>query len=330
MRVSLWTSKIYRIITNSAVFGLIVTLAIFVFEQYKSSKQQEEVVENLVFVQNSLSTRYLGLFPSYINEINKILETAQPKDTIVIFEDVLYYGFQSSPLEFKKMHKRLINMADSGANVTIAYYKPKGRTFKRMIIDQFIATDISAQMDMEKRANFRHVDGVNRLSLKELKVIDSIISDRYFDKTRAESPEKFREVVNKNREPLARITGKETGLDLKLENLYLKIDSVKAHWLAEDYDKLCIHDFEKMYCDISILLADEYSKHGIEMIPIDENLSISCWLVADKAIMAFPSKYATDEIGFYSQDPAFSKYIMTMLNGFRGNYSKIDPKISYD
>ena len=84
-----------------------------------------------------------------------------------------------------------------------------------------------------------------------------------------------------------------------------------------------------MYREITVLLADEYNKHGIELIPIDENLSISCGLVVDKAIMSFPGKYATDEIGFYSRDPAFSKYIMTMLNGFRGNYSKLDAPKSH-
>lgn len=323
-------SKLFRLITNSAIFGLILTLAIFVYEQYKSSESQKEIVDNLVYVQKSLSTRYLGLFPDYLNHINEILDDAQPRDTVVIFEDVLYYGFESKPADFKKMHKRLISMAYAGTKVSIAYYNPNGRVFKRMIIDQYIATDISAEMDMVRRANFNRQDRGNRISMKELKAKDSILCDQYFDKTREASPEAFKLSVDKKRKPLANLAAAETGLDIELEKLYIKIDSIKSYWLAEDYDELCIHDFENMYRDISALLAEDFARRGIELIPIDENLSVGCWLVADKAIMAFPSKYATDEIGFYSQDPAFSRYIMTMLNGFRGNYSKIDTQASTD
>ena len=50
---------------------------------------------------------------------------------------------------------------------------------------------------------------------------------------------------------------------------------------------------------------------------------MSCWLTkvgdSEKAIFAFPSKYSTDEIGFTSQDKAFSKYIHTMLNGIKNS-----------
>lgn len=328
---SIWVRplKICRWIINSAILGLVLTLAIFAYQQYESSMQTKEIVDNLVYVQKSLSTRYLGLFPDYLNHINEILEDAQPNDTVVIFEDVLYYGFISKPEDFKRMHKRLISLSDSGAPISIAYYNPKGRTFKRMIIDQYVATDISAQMDMERRTLMRHHERGNRVSIKELKAKDSILCEQYFDKTRTASPNDFRMNVDRNRKPLARITGKETGLDLELESLYATIDSIKSKWLAADYDELCLHDFENMYREIGLLLADEYGKHGVELIPIDENLSIGCWFVSDKAIMAFPSKYATDEIGFYSQDPAFAKYIMTMLNGFRGNYSKTHSETRY-
>ncbi len=322
---SLGNSKIYKWVANFALFGFTLTLAAFMFEQYRSAQQTKEIVDNLVYVQKSLSTKYLGVFPDYLDHINEILEGAQPKDTIVIFEDVLYYGFISKPEEFKHMHQRLIAMADSGANVTIAYYNPKGRNFRRMIIDQYIATNLSAQMDQERRALYSHREKGTKRDIKELMSMDSALCDEYFNQTRASDPDKFKRGVDKNRKSLAKLTGKETGLKLELELLYAKIDSVKSKHLEEDYDELCLHDFENMYRKVSMLMSDEYIRHGIELIPIDENLSISCWLVSDKAIMAFPSKYATDEIGFYSQDPAFSKYIKTMLNGFRGNYSNLSP-----
>lgn len=327
LRTRVGNSKVYKWVTNSALLGLVFTLSVFMYEQYKSSKQTKEIVDNLMYVQMSLSTRYLGLFPDYLNYINDILEGARANDTVVIFEDVLYYGFVSKPDDFKKMHRRLIAAADSGTHVTIAYYNPRGRNFNRMIIDQYVATDISAQMDMERRAMYRDRDKSKRFAIKELRSKDSALCEQYFNKTRAAAPEKFRRSVDNNRKPLARLTGQESGLELELARLYARIDSTKSSRLAKDYDQLCLSDFEGMYRDVTGLLADEYARHGVELIPIDENLSISCWLVGDKAILAFPSKYATDEIGFYSQDPAFSKYIKTLLNGFRGNYSNIDISI---
>lgn len=326
MTVPFWTKRMLKWATNSAMFGMIITFAIFFYQEYESAKQAKAIVDNLVYVQKSLSTRYLGIFPNYLNQINDLLESAQPNDTIVIFEDVLYYGFISKPDEFKKMQKKLISLSDSGCHVTMAYYNPKSRNFKRMIIDQYIATDISAQMDQERRALLsNHEHGKNRHSgIHELRSQDSLLVDKYFCITREKDPDKFKKSVDDRRRLLSALTGNETALDLELENLYAKIDSVKSACLAGDYDDLCIHDFENMYREISFLMGDEYQKHGIELIRINENLSISCWLVADKAILAFPSKYATDEIGFYSHDPAFSKYIKTMLNGFIGNYSKID------
>lgn len=319
-----WTSRFFKWITNSAIVGLLLTLSIFVYEQYKSSMQTKDIVDNLVFVQKSLSTRYLGLFPEYLDRINEILDNAEPNDTIIIFEDVLYYGLISRPDEFKKMYKKIISSANQGSSVTIAYYNPKSRNFNRMVIDLYISSKYSAKMDIERRSLIKRHDGGNRISIKELRAKDSLICDKYFNLSRDEAQIEFRRSVDNNRRPLSNHTGRKRGLDYKLYQLYAGIDSIKSKWMAEDYNDLCLHDFENMYREITILLADELQTHGVELIPINENLSISCWLVGEKAILAFPSKYATDEIGFYSHDPAFSKYIRGMLNGFRGNYSMID------
>ena len=100
-------------------------------------------------------------------------------------------------------------MAFTGTKVSIAYYNPEGKNFKRMIIDQYIA-DISAQMDIERRANWNRQDKGKGLSFKELKANDSILCDKYFDITRAASPEGFRENVDKNRKPLAKTNEKKS------------------------------------------------------------------------------------------------------------------------
>ena len=76
---------------------------------------------------------------------------------------------------------------------------------------------------------------------------------------------------------------------------------------------------------MSDIIVKHYTKYGFNLVPLDEYLTMSCWMVREenhkgvKTVLAFPSKYSSDEIGFYSQDEAFSKYIGTMLEGVRQN-----------
>ncbi|MCQ2317534.1 MAG: hypothetical protein MJZ90_01255 [Bacteroidales bacterium] len=60
-------------------------------------------------------------------------------------------------------------------------------------------------------------------------------------------------------------------------------------------------------------------KRNIKLVPLNEYLTMSCWMVKSttnmRAVLAFPSKYSSDEIGFYSQDDAFARYISTMMGG---------------
>ena len=315
----------FKFISNSAIFGLVLTLAIFAYEQYEQSLQTKEIVDNLMDVQKSISTKYLGLFPDYLNRINDILENAQAKDSVIIFEDVLYYGFMSKPDEFKRMYKKLIELTDQNCHITIVYYNPRGSNFKRMVLDQYVATNYTVQMNMKRRTALHD----SNKDSKQRREDYALICEQYFRLTRSDDPEEFRSKVRPYLKPISKIDKNTTGLDLKLETLYSKIDSVKSARLQKGYDEIkydeiCLVDFENMYREISNLLSDELASYGIELIPINENLPMSCWLVADKAILAFPSKYATDEIGFFSQDPAFSKYIHTMLNGLRGNYTQLD------
>lgn len=324
---SLKGTKLYRaviLLSNSAIVGFLITLVIFSFEQYEEYNRTKDITNKLEDIANNLSTQYLGLFPDYLNRINGLFEKAEFQDSVIIFEDVLYYGIMSKPDEFKKLHRKLLSMSDEGSHVAIAYYDTRGRNFKRMMLDQYVASQYLAEMD-RKRRNFPRQDGNGRkYSFRELRSADSLLCEQYFSMTRAEMPEKFRGIVDAYRKPIPLDTETGDGLDLEIEELYGKIDSVKQYWLRKDYDKILLSDFEKMYRGISDLLAEGYLRHGVELIPIDENLSMSCWLVAGKAILAFPSKYATDEIGFFSQDPAFSKYICTMLDGFRGNYAQLE------
>ena len=94
-------------------------------------------------------------------------------------------------------------------------------------------------------------------------------------------------------------------------------DDLDIFMTPENYEK-----FKKEITNDLILVTHT------DLIELKEFLTMSCWLVRDKAILAFPSKYSSEEIGFSSQDKAFVDYIHTMLVGVR-SAAKKDEKGSY-
>lgn len=109
-----------------------------------------------------------------------------------------------------------------------------------------------------------------------------------------------------------------------------EIQKIKEKYLKKDINKISFNDFEMMDREISMVIAEAYKIRNINLVPLDEYLTMSCWMIkygntsGIKAVLAFPSKYSSDEIGFYSQDEAFSRYISTMLNGLLLNNSFIN------
>lgn len=156
-------SKLKRLVLlfSSAGFALILTIVLFVYQEISSKKEFVRVVDNLAQIENSLSTRvvgnltqienslstrYLGIFPQYIKNINSLLEdfiyeqkTTSKCDSVIIFEDVLYYGIRSDAAGFKKMIKNLLTISENGSHITIAYYDLNGMPFKQMVRDELIS-----------------------------------------------------------------------------------------------------------------------------------------------------------------------------------------------
>ena len=318
--------KIYKFLISSAAVSFVVSAVVFVYGQIRKEQISADVVgnlhsisSNLVEVQNSVSTRYLGIFPDYLEEVNGLLSHRNQKDTVVIFEDVLYYGILSKPENFIKMNHMLLSHADQGGKVTIAYYNvepPFNMTFHRMIREQRINTrffgDVAREVDSLRR------DSLRRAERRQFS--DAEICEKYFDKTRSLDPGAFTKNVDKYLKPLAGKSKFDDELGRELEQMYVRMDSIKTHYLDKPKKEIRFKDYEEMYIGMSEQLIDVYKAHGIELIPLNDYLMMSCWLVGGQAVLAFPSKYATDEIGFYSQDPAFSKYIKTMLKGVKGHY----------
>lgn len=308
--------KIFQVIVSSAAVSLLISIIIFVVEQREDAYRTENMINNLedisgnlLDVQNSVSTRYLGIFPDYLREVNSLLEDMTQRDSVIIFEDVLYYGILSRPENFIRMNHILLSHVDNGGMATIAYYDIEGRTFHRMIREQRINPCFFGAMEAE-------LDSLRR----NRKFDDSEVCEKYFRKSRDKNYESFSRNIDRYLSLLQGRISYDDELGKELEQMYVKMDSVKTHYLGKPKRQVSFADYENMYKGISRLLIEKYQAHGIELIPLDEYLTMTCWLVSGQAVLAFPSKYATDEIGFYSKDPAFSKYIYTMLKGVKGYY----------
>ena len=316
-------SFIYRIvqfIISSAAVSLLITLIIFAVEQKEDAERTDRMIGNLenisgdlMAVQNSVSARYLGIFPDYLTEVNSLLAEREPQSEIVIFEDVLYYGILSKPEDFTKMNHMLLSHIDNGGKVTIVYYDPDSWTFHRMVRESRIAPEYFATIDQERRALGR------RAGEEEI----NAIHEKYFSLTREKDPKAFERNVASYLAPLRPHADFNDDLGQELLSLFQRLDAVKTKCLGgKPVFEVTFCDYLNMYQGMTRLLEDEYRSHGVELIPIDEYLTMTCWLVSGQAVLAFPSKYATEEIGFYSKDPAFSKYINTMLEGVRGYYTE--------
>lgn len=351
-------TRFYRSINtfaSSAIIGLAITLLIFGYKVYFGKKQFDETVNRLDNISRSLSTRCLGKFPAYISEINDIFSTLQPGDTVVIFEDVLYYGIKSDPVGFSRLQQHLLNHSRQGGKVIVAYYDnhykganvPWMTVFHRMILEGRIAKKYLSQISSERhermeqlsktRGSYDTTNFQDRTSrLRSLVFIDSCVTEEFYALTRDDDVEAAQKVVKgylSFYDAIKQDNSSTVLSDAVVNNLCYAIDSIMYHYIGigEGLNKQTIKeihfvDYENMYSDVTDCIAECYRYHGIELVPLNEYLTMSCWLVkpVDKkrpvaSILAFPSKYSSDEIGFYSQDELFSEYIMTILQGVRGN-----------
>lgn len=351
-------TRFYRFINtfaSSAIIGLTITFLIFAYKVYSGKKQFDETVDRLDNISKSLSTRCLGKFPAYISEINDIFATLQPKDTVVIFEDVLYYGIKSNPTGFGQLQQHLLNHSRQGGTVIVAYYDnhyrganiPWMTVFHRMIVESRIAPKYLSQISAERHRRLEQAaekqDSVNSKGktsrIGVLAYIDSCVTEEFFSKTRDNDIDAAQRIVDGYLsfwDAIKSDASSTVMADAVIKNLCCSLDSIMHHYLekgangkTKSIKEIHFADYEKMYSDITDCIIECYRYHGVEMVPLNEYLTMSCWLIlpADKkhsvkSILAFPSKYSSDEIGFYSQDELFSEYIMTILKGVRGNINE--------
>lgn len=310
----------FRLITESAAFALLLSIIFFTYEMIENMNESKEITDNLIKIQNSLSTKYLGVFPNYLPTINELFAEASKSavDSVIIFEDVLYYGIKSKPEDFKQFNKHLLELRHNGSQVIVAYYNPNSIVFHKMVQDGRFPSYISA-MQKEKKQMIDSINSFSHVGLKEYAEIDSTLSEKYFQCERNDNPKKFKREVKTYLREIQNLRDNNSNLnhifDQDVNAMCQNIDSIKKHYLGKDENDIHFTDYKQMYTAITQEIVLLYSKYNFELIPLNEYLMMSCWLAGDKIIFAFPSKDNTDEIGFMSQDPAFSNYVKTMLKG---------------
>lgn len=360
--------RVMHFISRSATLALVITLVIFFIEWQRSEEQDRETQHNfdttlsqLSHIQQSLSTRFLGIFPNYLGDICSLFYDIEQGDSVIIFEDVLYYGIKSRPEEFRRYNHQLLKHALSGGRVLVAFYdyqadstmgKPVWETvFHKMIVESRIDAKYIPQMAEERRAQMRSRMNERRLEIENIRkgignvkranrVVrwaesvsrDSALCEKYFVLSKRDNPERYRKDIERYLDTaLVAMVGKGRAGDTVVsivDEMCLRLDSVKQACINKPLSQVTFADYERMYKGFSKVIAEIYVRCGIELLPMNDYMTMSCWLVKpsrqnyqrpSEAILAFPSKYSTDEIGFYSQDEAFSNYITTMQQGVKND-----------
>lgn len=387
------TMSYVRIVTESAAFALLVSVILFAYEMTDNMQDSRAVTENLLKIQNSLATRYLGEFPNFVPDINDLYSVAKSGDTIVVIEDVLFYGINSASDDFYEAHHKLLDLAANGSPVTIVYYRPKGLTYNLMMQEWMLSREHykhfrdtltlyhhrMQQYRMERRAltdscvAHKVPDAKKKQELKALikkdfgDILDkqqlqrqteqlierpfgtvsytkdgdtikqednvsvrNILLERYFAKTRESDRSAFKTMVDKyRRHTLKTYPHATTRTEVETQQMCKRMDTIRVKYLGEEHsniDKIKYADFPKMFAEMTDVMIDTYSRYpSIRLIPIDDFLSVRGWLIYSKhtghqAIIAFPSRYSSSEIGFYTTDESTCEYIKTMLRGILINY----------
>ena len=309
--------KIYKAIVVLSPFGLILSIAFFMIQAKESGK----LVANLVHIEQSLSTRHIGIFPDYLDKINQLLsETpcAQEDSTrMIIFQDVLFYGAFYNGHAFKEMIRQLVELSDKGKKIVIAYYNNSedmrtGRMFKEVVQESWIRQQDLGKLSQERRTLMSSLRKENQSRTNVFSIADSIVNEKYFAYYRDNEQKEFAKRVEKALVPFYDETKND---DL----LFLKIDQIKNRYLNKFFHTITFQDIYKMYHQITEELKDFFEQKNIQLIPLNNYLTMSCWSNGEKALFAFPGKFAADEIGFISSDIAILHYIETMLEGVESN-----------
>jgi hypothetical protein len=389
------TMHYLKIISGSATFALFLSIIFFAYEMIDNMQESKQMTENLVQIQNSLSTKYLGEYPDFVPGINKLYDEVAAGDSIVIIEDVLYYGIISAPKEFYESCRKLLALAANGSPVMIAYYRPHSLAYslmnqemllsleeyknyrdtldlfhkriqqyrenKKKTIDACVAKKMTKeQTDQELAKLMEQTFGdlidkaliekqkARMLSAQQTKpksegaarpagfddfmMVRNVLLEKHFAQSYKNDQDGLKKLVEKYRRPTLDDSIKQgaTRIEIETQSMCRKMDSLRTKCMGEKdepIDQITYQKFVDMFDGMTRIMEETYRKYpSITLVPIEDFLSVRSWLITGKqtgkAIMAFPSRYSSSEIGFYTTDESTREYIKTMQRGIMINYAK--------
>lgn len=100
-----------------AIVTFVATIATLI-SLFMSMKQTKK----LELIAGEVSTRSLGFFPNYFEDIILLMNKAKENDTITIFKDALGYGIYSESDKFNEYLSAIIKASDRGVVIDIYVY----------------------------------------------------------------------------------------------------------------------------------------------------------------------------------------------------------------
>ena len=323
--------KYLLLLTNSASFALLLSIIFFSYETIENSRETEEVIDNLTSIQESfnplvdnlkeiegsLSTRYLGIFPEYIDNINDLFAEAKSGgmhegDSVIVFEDVLHYGVISDPKGFRLMVRNLLELSQNGGKITIVHYNKDGRMFKQMVTDELVSdrqlpeyrNDVRALFDFRNKRTGRtfndyakHVPDIlykyfgkydfNDIEeqKKVIAILDSaamreeVMLEHNFRLSMAADKASYERSWEKMNKKIPTNDFQDDELTRRINMLCHDIDSLKMHYMDKPLADVCYMDYLNLYKGMTALISDMFKKSGIEVVPINESIMMCCWMV---------------------------------------------------
>ena len=324
-------NKFLTFIGNSAPFALLLSIILFGVEFIKNDNEFDKTINDLQTikislkeVEQSLSTRYIGIFPDYLGEINKLLTESleSPKEIskIIIIEDVLFYGAFYNKFEFKKMIQQITEFSNKPGNeVIIACYDNNNKEWrKRRMFREVVQFSWMRDSDLPsfRQEIYKMADSLqkvenaksNRPGYYYRRISDSIISEKYFARYRDIEREEFSKRLN---DILTSFYNEEE----KDYQFFDDFDKIKDACINKPVNTITYYDFYTMYNEVTEKMKDFLPNHKIKIIQVDDYLTMSCWSNGKKALFALPGRYSAEEIGFITHDKAILDYIDVMLQG---------------
>jgi hypothetical protein len=241
--------------------------------------------------------------------------------------------FNKRNLQFKERKKLLIDTC-------VANNLPKEETDRRIqslmekcfedIVDPKY---VAMQKERMSKASYNANKGIETIK-DDNEIIRAILQEQYFAETCDANKKAFESRIKKYRKMMAQSLKAETAdtrAEIEMRQVFSKMDSVRLKNVGDariPVESITFADIKNMYTEMSMVMEETFSKYpNISLVPVNEFLSVRSWLVMssnnrNQAIMAFPSRYDSSEIGFFTTDATTTEYVLTMRQGILVNYGQ--------